>query len=332
MAGPSVRGDGRSRAPSWPPASGPRSSWPRPPSTCICGHRAGTPCCYPSVSYPTYAMGALLGGCRAVAVPELPGRWSRPVLDRRRRHRPGPGAVDQLAVQPDRPAQRPGRGGPSGGRDHGVPVFSDECYAEFTWDGPPRTVLATGRGRGGRRALPVEALQPGRGAGGLLRRRPRTGRVPHRRATPRRTHGPRPGAGRRRGGLRGRRPRRRQRRRYAERLEFLRRELARAGLPTAMPAGGFYLWVPVPGTVPGAGWGLAEALALEGGLLVSPGELYGPDGAGLRPGRRRPAHGATGAGGRAAVPPPGDGRAPDRGRPRSGRRAAGPRANVCPHG
>lgn len=27
---------------------------------------------YPAVSYPTYAMGAELGGCRAVAVPELP--------------------------------------------------------------------------------------------------------------------------------------------------------------------------------------------------------------------------------------------------------------------
>ena len=30
------------------------------------------------------------------------------------------------------------------GRDHGVPVFSDECYAEFTWDGPPRSVLESG--------------------------------------------------------------------------------------------------------------------------------------------------------------------------------------------
>ena len=30
------------------------------------------------------------------------------------------------------------------GRVHGVPVFSDECYVEFTWDGPPRTILETG--------------------------------------------------------------------------------------------------------------------------------------------------------------------------------------------
>ena len=30
------------------------------------------------------------------------------------------------------------------GRAHGVPVFSDECYVEFTWDGPGRTILEHG--------------------------------------------------------------------------------------------------------------------------------------------------------------------------------------------
>ena len=30
------------------------------------------------------------------------------------------------------------------GRDRGVPVLSDECYVEFTWDGPPRTILEHG--------------------------------------------------------------------------------------------------------------------------------------------------------------------------------------------
>src|SRR5690606_37565403 len=30
------------------------------------------------------------------------------------------------------------------GRAHGVPVLSDECYAEFTWDGPPRSILQHG--------------------------------------------------------------------------------------------------------------------------------------------------------------------------------------------
>ena len=35
------------------------------------------------------------------------------------------------------------------GRERGVPVFSDECYAEFTWDGPPQTVLGHGGGPDG---------------------------------------------------------------------------------------------------------------------------------------------------------------------------------------
>ena len=72
-----------------------------------------------------------------------------------------------------------------------------------------------------------------------------------------------------------------QRERYQERLGFLRRQLEDVGLPTPMPEGGFYLWVPVPGSVGGSGWELAEVLALDGGLLVSPGDLYGPDGAGF---------------------------------------------------
>jgi len=49
----------------------------------------------------------------------------------------------------------------------------------------------------------------------------------------------------------------------------------------AMPAGSFYLWVPVPAGWPNGGWDLADRLAMEGGLLVSPGELYGVDGRGF---------------------------------------------------
>ena len=100
---------------------------------------------YPAVSYPTYAMGALLGGCRPVPVAELPGGGPRP------RRRSTPADVDRALllwvntpVQPDRGPDRPGPGGRGGGGPHGVPVFSDECYAEFTWDGPPATVLASG--------------------------------------------------------------------------------------------------------------------------------------------------------------------------------------------
>ena len=44
-----------------------------------------------------------------------------------------------------------------------------------------------------------------------------------------------------------------------------------------MPEGGFYLWAPAPG---GDAWGFADILAAEGGALVSPGDIYGPAGAG----------------------------------------------------
>src|ERR1039458_8204664 len=53
------------------------------------------------------------------------------------------------------------------------------------------------------------------------------------------------------------------------------------GLRVKTPAGGFYLWAPVPAGIAGGGWGLAETLAADGGLLVSPGDLYGADGAGF---------------------------------------------------
>ena len=163
---------------------------------------------YPAVSYPTYAMGAELAGCRAVPVPPRPGRLGGLDLD----------AIDPadaeraLVLWSNSPSNPTGGLGDLGaeaawGRAHGVPVFSDECYAEFTWDGPPRSVLQHGRRRCGRRALALEAFEPGRRARRLLRRGRRAGRVPAGRAPARRPHGPGPGAGRRRRGPGRRRPR-----------------------------------------------------------------------------------------------------------------------------
>ena len=51
--------------------------------------------------------------------------------------------------------------------------------------------------------------------------------------------------------------------------------LAKVGVTAPMPGGGFYLWAPAP---EGA-WNLATRLANEVGLIVSPGEFYGEDGA-----------------------------------------------------
>jgi aspartate/methionine/tyrosine aminotransferase len=234
---------------------------------------------YPAVSYPTYAMGALLGGCRAVAVRELAGGG------------PDLASVDPSDVErallvwvntPSNPTGRLTDLGPvvQWGREHGVPVFSDECYADFTWDGPPRTVLAHGTAG----VVAVHSLSKRSNLAGV-----RAGFY----------------AGdpdlvgylldvRRHAGLMVPGPVQagavvaygdddhvdEQRYRYRQRLDVLGGVLADAGLPSADPQGGFYRWVAVPAMVADGGWGLTESLAMECGLLTSPGEFYGPDGAG----------------------------------------------------
>jgi aspartate/methionine/tyrosine aminotransferase len=168
----------------------------------------------------------------------------------------------------------------SWGRAHGVPVFSDECYAEFTWSGPPRSVLQSGTdgvvavhslskrsnlagvrvGFYAGDAELVEFLRAVRQHAGLM--------VP----------GPAQAAGV--AALGDDAHVRVQRDRYRERLAFLAGVLDAYGCPVELPEGGFYLWVPVPaGRWPDA-WALAESLATDGGLLVSPGDLYGVSGAG----------------------------------------------------
>ena len=232
---------------------------------------------YPATSYPTYAMGALLAGCRAVAVPELAG-----------------GGLDLASVREEDAARAlllwaNSPSNPTGGltdlaevaawgRARAVPVFSDECYAEFTWAGPPRTILSTGLSG----VVAVHSLSKRSNLAGV-----RAGLF----------------AGdpdlvgylldvRRHAGLMVPGPVQAgavvalgddahvdaQRARYLERLEFLGDVLRRSGVDSSLPDGGFYLWVPVPPTMGGDGWALAAALALEAGLLVSPGSLYGPGG------------------------------------------------------
>jgi aspartate/methionine/tyrosine aminotransferase len=91
---------------------------------------------YPAISYPTYAMGATLAGCRAVPYADLEA------ID--------PADAGQaLCLWVNVPGNPTGELGDLGaaaawGRSHGVPVLSDECYVEFTWDGPPRTILEHG--------------------------------------------------------------------------------------------------------------------------------------------------------------------------------------------
>ena len=110
---------------------------------------------------------------------------------------PRPGAVVELAVQPDGRARRPRRRGGMGSRPRRAGVLRRVLRRVHL--GRPTALGPPGRdGRGGRRALPVEAFEPGRAARGVLCRGPRARRVPARRAPARRSHGPRPGPGRRR--------------------------------------------------------------------------------------------------------------------------------------
>lgn len=64
---------------------------------------------------------------------------------------------------------------------------------------------------------------------------------------------------------------------YRSRLTRLRRLLAPYAPDVGLPGGGLYLWAASPD---GDGWSLTRRVAHELGALISPGEFYGPQGAG----------------------------------------------------
>jgi len=227
---------------------------------------------YPAISYPTYEMGATLAGCRAVAVPIADGGLDLGAIS-------ADDAARSLVLWANSPSNPTGAlddldAVAAWGRSHGVPVVSDECYAEFTWQGPPRTVLSTGSDGvlalhslskrsnlagmrvgfyAGDRDL-VHYLQEVRKHVGMM--------VP----------GPAQAAGA--VALDDDYHVDEQRDRYRRRLERLASVLAAwSGCEIAMPDGAFYLWFRV-----GDAWEFTERLAREGGALVSPGEFYGAAG------------------------------------------------------
>ena len=231
---------------------------------------------YPAVSYPTYAMGATLAGCRAVAVPvDASFRIDLAAID-------PADAARALCLWVNTP------GNPAGGLDdlgaaaawgrrHGVPVFSDECYIEFTWAGAPRTILEHGTdGLVAVHSLSKRSNLAGARAGVyagdadlvhyLSEVRKHAGFM---------VAGPVQAAAA--AAWDDDEHVDAQRSRYRHRLERLRDVLVAWGLDVAMPEGAFYLWVPAPG---GDAWGLARRLAEQGGVLASPGEFYGEAGAG----------------------------------------------------
>ncbi len=229
---------------------------------------------YPAVSYPSYAMGATLAGCRAVAV-RTDANWRIDVssIDPKDAKRalclwvntPGnpAGGVDNLAEIAD------------WGRANNVPVISDECYIAFTWDKSPQTILSNGT----EGVLAVHSLSkrsnfPGLRIGfyagdaelldylGEVRKHagfmpPGVSQLAAIEAFADESHVDE------------------QRQKYQQRLTLLAEYMGALGAEATMPEGGFYLWVKSP---EGDGWDFTRKLALEHGVVVSPGDFYGDAG------------------------------------------------------
>jgi succinyldiaminopimelate transaminase len=228
---------------------------------------------YPAIAYPTYEMGAILAGVRPVAVPLTAA-----------------GGVDFAAISANDAARAlclwvNSPSNPTGalddlaaaaawGRGHGVPVFSDECYCEFTWCGRPRSILEHGLDG----VVAVHSLSKRSNLAGV-----RVGFYAGdldlvaylsevRRHVGMMVPGPAQMAGI--AALADDDHVAVQRDRYRRRLERTAAILSVwAGVDVPQPAGGFYLWIPVED-----GWAFTEKLAADGGTLVSPGEFYGAAG------------------------------------------------------
>ena len=224
---------------------------------------------HPRLAYPTYAMGATLAGCRAVPYDDLD---SIDPAD----------AGRALCLWVNSPANPHGDlvdlgAAAAWGRTNGVPVLSDECYIEFTWSGPGRTILEHGADG----VLPVHSLSKRSnlagaragcyaGDGELVRF---LGEV--RKHAGLMVPGPVQAAAVAAWGDDAHVED--QRAVYRRRLERLRAVLDLMGVEAPMPDGGFYLWAEAPD---GDAWGLAGRLAADLGVICTPGETFGPTGAG----------------------------------------------------
>jgi aspartate/methionine/tyrosine aminotransferase len=228
---------------------------------------------FPAVSYPSYAMGATLSGCRPVAVPMTPTGGldlSKISADDAKRalmiwmNSPSnpTGALDDMEAVVN------------WGRANDVPVFSDECYVEFTWQGKPTTALQYGT----QGVIALHSLSKRSNLAGLrVAFFAGDADIVHylkevRKHAGLMVPGPAQAAGvvalnddesvKVQAGI------------YRGRLERAASVLSKwSGRNIELPAGGFYLWFDATD-----GWEFAERLATEGGALVSPGDFYGAGG------------------------------------------------------
>lgn len=228
---------------------------------------------YPAISYPTYAMGATLAGLRAVEVPLKDGGLDLDSID-------SMDVARALVLWSNSPSNPTGHLDDLGaaarwGRAHDVLVASDECYADYTWSDRPRTILEHGTenvlalhsiskrsnlagARAGFYAGDSEIvayLRLVRQHAGLMVPAPVQAAVAL--AYDDDVHVES------------------QRDVYYRRLNILGSALREVGIICPVPEGSFYLWCSRDGM---DGWQLAAWLAEVSGLIVSPGELYGPAG------------------------------------------------------
>jgi succinyldiaminopimelate transaminase len=227
---------------------------------------------HPELAYPTYDAGARLAGARPVATDGLTAVGPEPV---------------RLAWL-NSPANPSGRVLPpehlrkvvSWGRERGTIVAADECYIEFGWDAQPVSVLHPGVCEGSHQGLlAVHSLSKRSNMAGyragfvtgdpeliseLLEIRKHAGMMV-----------PGPVQAAMTAALEDDVHAAEQRARYAARRGALRPALEAAGWAVEHSEAGLYLWASHPDR---DCWDSVGVLA-GAGILVAPGEFYGPAGA-----------------------------------------------------
>ena len=227
----------------------------------------------PALAYPTYDIGARLAGASVLASDSLLGA--------------GPARVRLIWV--NSPSNPTGRVLPVShlrkvvewARERGAVVASDECYISLGWEDEPASVLhpdVCGPSRDG--VLAVHSLSKRSNLAGyragfvtgdpalvasLLALRKQAGMIV-----------PGPVQAAMAAALDDDAHAAEQRERYARRRAVLRSAFAGTGWAIDHSEAGLYLWVTHPAH---DCWSAAGRLAAEGGILVAPGELYGPAGA-----------------------------------------------------
>ena len=226
---------------------------------------------HPALAYPTYDAGARLAGAAALPADSLLAA--------------GPGRVRLVWV--NSPSNPTGQVLPVGhlrkvvawARERGCVVASDECYLTLGWEAEPVSILHPSVCDGSHDGLlAVHSLSKRSNLAGyragfvtgdpaliaeLLEIRKHAGLIvpgPVQAAMTAALNDPAHAAG--------------QRSRYYERRAVLIKAFAEAGWRIDHSEAGLYLWVALPGH---DCWAAADLLAAEG-VLVAPGELYGPGG------------------------------------------------------